>query len=141
MKEGDREGRYSFPSGHSSSAFTSMTFLAFYLMGKFHVFSNKHTTCFGLQLLTASPYGLAIFVAVSRTMDYHHHFSDIIAGALLGSGIGVYIYYMYFPSLWKETSEIPKTHKSIKVLIPIPLDDICVEPVSAPGELGSFVNS
>ncbi len=64
-------------SGHSSNAFCSMTYLVLYLMGKLHILSENSTSSIGASLVALSPIAVAIFVAVSRTVDYHHHFSGI----------------------------------------------------------------
>ena len=47
-------------------------------------------------LVSSLPWVVAGLVAMSRTRDYHHHFSDILAGTVLGSAIGVYCYGLYF---------------------------------------------
>lgn len=72
------DGRKSFPSGHSSTAFSGMTFLALWLAG------NTAAWCFGSTkppgslrssrlgclLLTLLPLSWATFVAISRMEDY-----------------------------------------------------------------------
>jgi undecaprenyl-diphosphatase len=62
----------SFPSGHASSAFTAAGVLAF----------------------TGDPlwpvyYGIAIVVASSRAYVRIHHASDVVGGAILGTGLAV----------------------------------------------------
>jgi len=106
----DRQGRYSFPSGHASNSFAGMAYICLYLFGKYKVFGSKHTHCYAKICLLTSPMLLAFFVAVSRTMDYHHHFSDIIAGSIIGTGCTVYSYFLYFPSLWSKTCDMPLSY-------------------------------
>ncbi|OSX72887.1 hypothetical protein BU14_0397s0012 [Porphyra umbilicalis] len=86
------EARRSFPSGHSSLSMSAGVFTACYLAavlrrgggggggggsggGRWRVW---------MGLVVAAPLLVAALVAVSRTVDYHHHWSDVVAGATLG---------------------------------------------------------
>jgi undecaprenyl-diphosphatase len=60
----------SFPSGHASSAFTAATVLA------------------AGDPLWPLYYGVAVVVASSRVFVRIHHPSDVVAGAVLGVGLG-----------------------------------------------------
>jgi membrane-associated phospholipid phosphatase len=82
-------------------------------MGKGQVFHNEYSTGVHTAIAVWSPMTLAFFVAVSRTVDYHHNFSDIIAGALLGTGMAFYFYYMYFPSHFHPKCHLPKLHPAL----------------------------
>lgn len=62
----------SFPSGHTSGAFTISTILA-----------RRH----GLKAAIPA-FGLATFTAVARMEDKRHYLSDVVAGAALGVAIG-----------------------------------------------------
>jgi len=101
------EGRYSFPSGHSSLSFAGMVFLSLYLTGKRKLLRRNDSTATE-GLICMSPLVLAFFVAISRTMDYHHNFSDVIAGSLIGAGVTLFCYHLYFPSLMSKRSGEPK---------------------------------
>jgi membrane-associated phospholipid phosphatase len=67
----DRSNRQSFPSGHSSNAFTVAAVAA-------HHYPK----------LAIPAYGLATYIAVSRLASNKHHVSDIVAGGGLGWSIG-----------------------------------------------------
>jgi membrane-associated phospholipid phosphatase len=71
----DRSNRVSFPSGHASNAFTAASVIA-------HHYRN----------LRLPAYAVASYIAVSRMAANKHHFSDIVAGAGLGWGIGRAVY-------------------------------------------------
>jgi membrane-associated phospholipid phosphatase len=67
----DGSNNVSFPSGHASNAFTAATVL------------SRH-----YPRLAVPSYGLATYIAVSRMAANKHHFSDIVAGAGFGYGVG-----------------------------------------------------
>lgn len=49
----------------------------------------------------------ATMIAISRTMDYRHHATDVIAGGVLGFVVALSIYYNYYPPLWHHSSQKP----------------------------------
>lgn len=67
----DGSNNLSFPSGHSSNAFTVASVVA------------RH-----YPKLAIPTYGLATYIAVSRIAANKHFLSDVVAGAGLGWGIG-----------------------------------------------------
>ena len=67
----DASNRVSFPSGHASNAFTAATVIV------------RH-----YPRLAVPGYGVATYIAVSRMAANKHHFSDIVAGAGFGYGVG-----------------------------------------------------
>jgi membrane-associated phospholipid phosphatase len=67
----DQSNRQSFPSGHSSNAFTVAA-----------VASHHYPR------LLVPAYALSTFVAVSRLAAAKHHVSDIVAGSGLGFSVG-----------------------------------------------------
>eukprot|EP01117_Protostelium_nocturnum_P001941 TRINITY_DN125_c0_g1_i3.p1 TRINITY_DN125_c0_g1~~TRINITY_DN125_c0_g1_i3.p1 ORF type:complete len:296 (-),score=66.50 TRINITY_DN125_c0_g1_i3:105-992(-) len=106
----DQDLKQSFPSGHSSLSFSSMVFLSLYLAGKFKVF-NAHTGSLVLKaIFILSPMYISIFIAISRTIDYHHSFADIISGSLLGAGIGSFSYFLFFPLVFLDNCDLPRKH-------------------------------
>ncbi|OWZ26749.1 hypothetical protein C349_06836 [Cryptococcus neoformans var. grubii Br795] len=91
------EGFRSFPSGHSSFAWCGMWYLILYLAAKMEI-NNRQGFTYKSWLLLA-PLSCATLVAVSRTMDYRHHATDVIAGAVIGLLGGWYAYRQYYPPL------------------------------------------
>jgi len=99
------DGWRSFPSGHSSLAFSGLGFLAFYLAGKLRPFDSRgHAGKVWLLLL---PLGIASWIAITRTMDYRHHWHDVLTGSALGIGIAYASYRQYYPRLTSKTAHIP----------------------------------
>ncbi|KIY65480.1 PAP2-domain-containing protein, partial [Cylindrobasidium torrendii FP15055 ss-10] len=100
-----RNGFKSFPSGHSSTAFAGLGFLSFYLAGKLHLFDERGHT--GKAWISLAPFCGATLIAISRTMDYRHHWHDVLIGGLLGTALAFFSYRQYFPRLSSEVSHLP----------------------------------
>jgi len=90
--------RMSFPSGHSSSSFAAGIFVSLYLMGKLGLFRHGHSTSLWKAMICLSPLAVSFFVACSRLYDYHHNFSDVIAGSVIGLCFGTFAYHLHYPS-------------------------------------------
>lgn len=101
-----RDGFRSFPSGHSSTAFAGLTFFSLYLAGKLHL-AHRTRAHAATQWLVFFPMIGAALVAVSRTMDYRHHATDVLAGSLLGALVAIITYFFYFPALSHPDSHKP----------------------------------
>ncbi|KAF9036663.1 phosphatidic acid phosphatase type 2/haloperoxidase [Panaeolus papilionaceus] len=99
------DGFRSFFSGHSSLSFAGMGFLAFYLAGKLHLFDRRGHT--GKAWLALAPFMVALLVAISRTMDYRHHWQDVLVGSIVGTVLAFFGYHQYYPSLASEYSHRP----------------------------------
>ncbi|KAJ3989115.1 phosphatidic acid phosphatase type 2/haloperoxidase [Lentinula detonsa] len=100
-----KDGFRSFPSGHSSLSFAGLGFLAFYLAGKLHLFDHKGYL--GKVWLFLAPFSGATLVAISRTMDYRHHWQDVLVGSILGTVMAYFSYRQYYPSLSSELCHQP----------------------------------
>ncbi|KAG6831169.1 hypothetical protein H0H92_012309 [Tricholoma furcatifolium] len=99
------DGFRSFPSGHSSLSFAGLGFFAFYIAGKLHLFDRRGHA--GKAWLSISPFCAAALVAISRTMDYRHHWQDVLVGSILGTVVSYFSYRQYYPSLASELSHRP----------------------------------
>lgn len=106
----------SFPSGHAASTFTAMLFVSLYLAGKLRIFNSRQQGTFARLILVLAPLSIAFFVAISRTMDYHHHFSDIIAGSVIGVACAICGYFLHYPSLFSHLSQFPKSRLQQSIL-------------------------
>ncbi|KJA28042.1 hypothetical protein HYPSUDRAFT_34345 [Hypholoma sublateritium FD-334 SS-4] len=117
-------GRKSFPSGHSSTAFSGMFFLSLLIAGQtaawcFNI--PKAPRCFkssrmGVFVLTILPLFWATHVAVSRLQDYRHHTEDVIAGSLLGVVCSLLCYLIFWPNPFLASSFHPEAFGQPRLL-------------------------
>ncbi|KAL3315128.1 hypothetical protein Ciccas_006238 [Cichlidogyrus casuarinus] len=80
--------RKSFPSGHSSVAMFNAVYLTVYIGTRMP--SKRIFLGLG-YLLQSIVLASGIFVCCSRMMDYKHHWSDVLAGSLLGTLVAFFI--------------------------------------------------
>lgn len=78
--------RFSFPSGHTSAAFTIFSFLAFAARTKVWQFVA---------------FGLAAAVGISRVYLAQHFLSDVLAGAALGLLLTAFLFQVFYPKFGK----------------------------------------
>jgi phosphatidate phosphatase len=74
------EARKSFPSGHSSMAGFMAVYLAYYIHCRLRTGYSQLVRLL-VQLTLCS---LAVYTGLSRVSDNMHHWSDVLAGALIG---------------------------------------------------------
>ncbi|RNF22371.1 phosphatidic acid phosphatase [Trypanosoma conorhini] len=77
-----REGRLSFPSGHTGSSFAGFVPPVLYLLGLTRTLRTGALYTAGVSLL---PLAFPLVTSISRTRDNDHHFADIVAGAVIGT--------------------------------------------------------
>lgn len=119
------DGWRSFPSGHSSSAFAGLGFLALYvacftrltptpltilgsirfMTGQMHVLRPR--TNLASVLLALLPLIGAALIAVSRLEDYRHDPYDVTVGSTLGMTVAYLSYRRYYPALRSAGCDAP----------------------------------
>jgi diacylglycerol diphosphate phosphatase/phosphatidate phosphatase len=105
-----QDGWRSFPSGHSSFAFSGLGYLALWGAGQLHVFRPHANLLRGLLCLL--PIVAAAGIAISRLEDYRHDPYDVSAGSLLGIIVAYASYRRYFPTLKSGVCDSPIPRRS-----------------------------
>lgn len=119
------DGFRSFPSGHASTSFTGMVFLALFLDALLaHGTRPSRTSTRALRLLSCTVcISLALHIAIGRIADHRHHPTDVLAGTFLGIIIALMVYALHAPPLpvaplfqqWSKdatstaSSDVPRT--------------------------------
>lgn len=85
----DWEARQSFPSGHSSFSFAGLFFLTLLLIDKLKLMGKKRKLPLSIpaaawQLLACIPAWIAMWISITRVVDYWHNYDDILAGSVIG---------------------------------------------------------
>lgn len=88
------DGFRSCPSGHSSESFTGLGYLFYFLQGQLRV--DLPQNGFYRKLISFIPLMGAALIALSRTEDYRHHFTDVFLGSFIGLLISREVYKHYF---------------------------------------------
>ncbi|XP_076041471.1 phospholipid phosphatase 1-like isoform X2 [Oratosquilla oratoria] len=100
-----KEARLSFPSGHASFSAVTMVYFAIYLQARLHtkiaVLIRPVMQFFALTL--------TIYTTLSRISDYKHHWSDVMAGFILGSTVAILVS-LYVSDLFRAPA--PKLMKN-----------------------------
>ena len=99
------DGWRSFPSGHSSYAFSGLGYFALFLAGQFRIF--RPGADLARVLIVLAPLIGALLVAISRLANYSHDIYDITAGSILGMTVAWLSYRRYYRPLKHTKCEIP----------------------------------
>lgn len=99
------DGWRSFPSGHSSFAFSGLGFLSLFLAGQMHVFRPEGDLARGL--LALAPLLGAAMIAISRCEDYRHDVYDVTCGSILGLAVAYWSYRRFYPRLRNRHCDRP----------------------------------
>ncbi|CAF0871689.1 unnamed protein product [Didymodactylos carnosus] len=111
-KDGANDIRQSFPSGHASTAFCGLIFLALYIH---QVWCYRNIGLFPYIVQTGCV-ALAAFIGITRITDHRHHPTDVLAGSLLGTIVAIiafrYMVAQFKHSTLEQGEIIRKTDKS-----------------------------
>lgn len=82
-----REAFQSFLSGHASLSMCSFLYLSQFFAERF-----RHSSTRVVEFLCWTPILLAIWIALTRCLDYYHNFDDVLGGASLGACVALFYY-------------------------------------------------
>ncbi|KAL3662593.1 hypothetical protein V7S43_012445 [Phytophthora oleae] len=119
---GEKEGRKSFPSGHASFAWSTMLVLTLYLLGRSRInCKNRSESAIrgGRKMLKLVlcfvPSFVAAWVATTRSIDNWHHYSDILAGSIIGVVSACVAYSYNYGSVFSwDSSGVPRQECHIR---------------------------
>jgi len=98
------DSQYSFPSGHSSSAFCALIFCGLVGMNTLVHWSRKHNMT--KAVLVGICIWSAAIIASTRPRDYWHNFDDVLAGAAIGTVMAMFVFYLNFVlAFWEEDTD------------------------------------
>ncbi|KAI9773019.1 MAG: hypothetical protein M1839_002249 [Geoglossum umbratile] len=89
----------SFPSGHTNIAFAGFVYLSIYLNAKLKVFSD-HQPAYWMLILTYIPILGATLLAGTLIMGAHHHWYDVMGGAVIGTVMALSSYRVMYAAVW-----------------------------------------
>jgi diacylglycerol diphosphate phosphatase / phosphatidate phosphatase len=103
-----------------------MTFASMFLAGQLKLYDGQGYVL--KFLIAAFPVCLAGFVALTRVIEYRHHWDDgnanskqlkvdfvVLAGSILGIFVAIICYCLYFPFPTTEGSELPRSTRFDKI--------------------------
>lgn len=103
----DGDWNCSFPSGHTTLSFTAAAFTS-YVFSQYYPDSKLRFAVVGIS------FGVAATTGVFRMLSGNHFFTDVLAGAIIGTASGLLIPYLHTTDFYKK---FEKKNKKVEVAI------------------------
>ncbi|KAL5266266.1 hypothetical protein ACHWQZ_G003629 [Mnemiopsis leidyi] len=105
--------RWSFPSGHSAEAWYSVT-LSILIVQYTRNITTKYSQGLSLVLplkatIQCILIAFASWVGITRTLDEHHFWWDVLAGSFLGAFIAVVMFFWFIKPVMENTKDSNKS--------------------------------
>lgn len=84
-------------------------------MGKLKIFNEDGRGSGTRMSFCLAPLMVAALISISRTCDYHHHYTDVLAGAIIGTSIAYLCYRQYYPAFDSKLCNLPYPRRSNQV--------------------------
>ncbi|KAG9320532.1 hypothetical protein KVV02_004916 [Mortierella alpina] len=110
-----KDGMRAFPSGHASTVFAGLVYIALWMGGKMHVFDRRGYSLKSVILII--PILAAILVAITRVQNYRHSGVDVTWGAIIGIIFAIFAYLQYYPVLTAADCQVPFPPRDFSYLI------------------------
>jgi membrane-associated phospholipid phosphatase len=109
-----REDKLSFFSSHASGSFCAAGFVALDVShtlraGALRAASPARRLLLGIIVPYAAAFGVATVVGVSRIVDQQHWFTDVVAGAAVGTAAAHIAYFAHFDDLGRPRRRLGTT--------------------------------
>lgn len=113
-KLADGDWNCSFPSGHTTGAFAGAAFVSY-------VFNQYYPDSKWKYAVTGASFGLAATTGILRMCSGNHYFTDVLAGALIGTIFGFAVPYMhtdlYYSQFKKKGTSVAVTPMGLNLQI------------------------
>ena len=103
-----REGRKSFPSGHSALSFAGLGYVSCAIYAALAATATPRLGRLWKLAVASLPWMLALHIALSRIEDYWHHWQDVLVGSCIGHATALLGFRMRFPPPAENVGLIPK---------------------------------
>ncbi|KAF4550060.1 Diacylglycerol pyrophosphate phosphatase-like protein [Elsinoe fawcettii] len=107
-----QDGWRSFPSGHSSFAFSGLGYLGFFFASQ--LYALRPNVDLARMMLVMTPFVAAALIAISRLEDYRHDVFDVTAGSILGVTIAYLTWRRHYPKLSSPQCATPYALQAIE---------------------------
>lgn len=107
-----REGRLSFPSGHTSTTFAGMAVLSLVIVQRARLGRRERGATL-IVALALAPLIVAALVGISRINDYRHHTRDVAFSVPLGILCATIAYLTFFPRPPNSNGEPPRRRHAL----------------------------
>ncbi|PSK54834.1 Diacylglycerol pyrophosphate phosphatase 1 [Elsinoe australis] len=106
------DGWRSFPSGHSSFAFSGLGYLGFFFASQVHAL--RPNVDLARMILVMAPFVCAALIAISRLEDYRHDVFDVSAGSIIGVTIAYLTWRRHYPKLSSVNCATPYALQAVE---------------------------
>ncbi|KAH6919053.1 prenyl diphosphate phosphatase [Coprinopsis sp. MPI-PUGE-AT-0042] len=121
----------SMPSGHSTAAWAGLFYLFLYFNAQLKV-TAAHNPAYWKMVMLFAPLLGAFLISSALEVDKHHHWYDLVVGAMIGSANATIAFRQTFASIWD--------YRFNHILLPRATSLFHRHPVMPSSERGAYYN-